>query len=127
MIKGCSLIINCKKIPDDRLFDDNYFFFYEEIDLCKRIKDLNENIYVFNKIKIKHGNAEALDGNSKLKYDDFLVDPNTQLKTITNFLNLEETNLDIFNEPVVIFEVQTGSILKETDIVRYKDIYGRVN
>ena len=71
IIKGCSLIINCKKIPDDRLFDDNYFFFYEEIDLCKRIKDLNENIYVFNKIKIKHGNAEALDGNSKLKYDDF--------------------------------------------------------
>ena len=34
---------------------------------------------------------------------------------------------NIFNEPVVIFEVQTGSILKETDIVRYKDIYGRVN
>ena len=23
------------------------------------------------KLKIKHGNAEALDGNSKLKYDDF--------------------------------------------------------
>ncbi len=71
IIKGCSLIINCKKIPDDKLFDDNYFFFYEEIDLCKRIKNHNENIYVFNKIKIKHGNAEALDGNSKLKYDDF--------------------------------------------------------
>jgi len=24
-------------------------------------------------------------------------------------------------------EVQIGSILKETDIIRYKDIYGRVN
>ena len=32
-----------------------------------------------------------------------------------------------FNKPVQIFEVQTGSILKESDIVRYKDIYGRVN
>ena len=31
------------------------------------------------------------------------------------------------NKPVQIFEVQTGSILKESDIVRYKDIYGRVN
>jgi len=30
-------------------------------------------------------------------------------------------------KPVKIMEVQTGSILKETDIVRYKDIYGRVN
>ena len=32
-----------------------------------------------------------------------------------------------FNKPVKIMEVQTGSILKETDIIRYKDIYGRVN
>jgi len=32
-----------------------------------------------------------------------------------------------FNKPVKIIEIQTGSILKETDIVRYKDIYGRVN
>ena len=32
-----------------------------------------------------------------------------------------------FNKPVIIAEVQTGPILKETDIVRYKDIYGRVN
>ena len=32
-----------------------------------------------------------------------------------------------FNRPVRIVEVQTGSILKESDIVRYKDIYGRVN
>ena len=34
---------------------------------------------------------------------------------------------NFFMQPVKIMEVQTGSILKETDIVRYKDIYGRVN
>ena len=32
-----------------------------------------------------------------------------------------------FKKPVKIMEVQTGSILKETDIVRYKDVYGRIN
>ena len=32
-----------------------------------------------------------------------------------------------FDNPVQIVEVQTGPILKETDIVRYKDIYGRAN
>ncbi len=31
------------------------------------------------------------------------------------------------NIPVKIIEAQIGSILKETDIVRYQDIYGRVN
>ena len=34
---------------------------------------------------------------------------------------------NFFNKPVRIIEVQTGPILKETDIIRYKDIYGRVN
>ena len=29
-------------------------------------------------------------------------------------------------KPVRIIEAQVGSILKETDIVRYKDVYGRV-
>ena len=33
---------------------------------------------------------------------------------------------NIYNKPVKIIEVQTGSILKESDIVRYKDIYNRV-
>ena len=28
---------------------------------------------------------------------------------------------------VKIMEAQIGSILKETDIVRYEDIYGRIN
>ena len=32
-----------------------------------------------------------------------------------------------FKKPVKIMEIQTGAILKETDIIRYKDIYGRVN
>ena len=32
-----------------------------------------------------------------------------------------------FTKSVEILEVQTGSILKETDIIRYKDIYGRAN
>ena len=32
-----------------------------------------------------------------------------------------------FKKTVKILEIQKGSILKETDIVRYQDIYGRVN
>ena len=34
---------------------------------------------------------------------------------------------NLFKKPVKIMEVQIGSILKETDIIRYKDIYGRAN
>ena len=31
-----------------------------------------------------------------------------------------------FKKPVKIIEVQIGAILRESDIVRYKDIYGRI-
>ena len=34
---------------------------------------------------------------------------------------------NIYNVPVKIIEIQIGPILKETDIIRFKDIYGRVN
>ena len=33
---------------------------------------------------------------------------------------------NIYKKPVKIVEAQLGNILKETDIVRYKDVYGRV-
>jgi len=33
---------------------------------------------------------------------------------------------NLYKKPVKIMEVQTGPILKESDIVRYKDVYGRI-
>ena len=60
--------------------------------------------------------------------------------TLNNKKITLKTNEDIFipkkaihrienssNKPVKIIEAQIGSILKETDIVRFKDIYGRIN
>jgi len=32
-----------------------------------------------------------------------------------------------YKSPLKIIEAQVGSILKETDIVRFQDIYGRIN
>ena len=51
------------------------------------------------------------------KQNDTIYIPKGSIHRIENF----------FKKPVKIMEVQIGSILKETDIVRYKDIYGRVN
>ncbi len=34
---------------------------------------------------------------------------------------------NFYKEPVKIMEAQVGSILKESDIIRYKDVYGRIN
>ena len=34
---------------------------------------------------------------------------------------------NLYKEPVKIIEIQTGKLLKESDILRYKDVYGRIN
>jgi hypothetical protein len=34
--------------------------------------------------------------------------------------------IEILIKPVKIIEAQVGSILKETDIIRYEDAYGRI-
>ena len=64
-------------------------------------------------------------GNPKitLNNDNFIKRPNEYifipLETIHRIQNLGK-------KPVKIIEAQVGSILKETDIVRYQDVYGRV-
>tara|TARA_Y100000590_G_scaffold368617_1_gene429379 strand:+ start:4336 stop:5541 length:1206 start_codon:yes stop_codon:yes gene_type:complete len=51
------------------------------------------------------------------KIDDNIFVPKGAIHRIENH----------FKKPVKIMEIQTGDILKETDITRYKDVYGRVN
>ena len=71
LIKGCSLVVNLSKFNSKDVFDNNYFFFFEEIDLCRRIKKNKENIYVFNQIIIEHKSAQGLDEKLDYKYSNF--------------------------------------------------------
>ncbi len=71
LVKGCSLLVNLKKFKNKKVFDDNFFFFFEEIDLCRKIKENNEKIYVFNQIKIEHKNAQSLSEIYNKSYDNF--------------------------------------------------------
>ena len=71
LVKGCSLIVNLKKFTNNEVFDDNYFFFFEEMDLCRQVKKKGENIFVLNNIKIEHKSAQSLDMNLDVKYHNF--------------------------------------------------------
>jgi len=71
LVKGCSLIVNLKKFVNKDVFDNNYFFFFEEMDLCRKVIKNNENIYLLNQIKIEHKSAQSLDENLNIKYHNF--------------------------------------------------------
>lgn len=53
-VKGFAMLLNLSKINFDKVFDENFFLFLEEIDLCKRIKDIGGKIYIACKAKVHH-------------------------------------------------------------------------
>jgi len=53
-VKGFAMLINLKKVTFDKIFDENFFLFLEEIDLCRRIKNDGGKIYVIHKSKVQH-------------------------------------------------------------------------
>jgi GT2 family glycosyltransferase len=53
-VKGFAMLINLKKVTFDKIFDENFFLFLEEIDLCRRIKNNGGKIYVIHKSKVQH-------------------------------------------------------------------------
>ena len=53
-VKGFAMLLNLSKINFDKVFDENFFLFLEEIDLCKRVKDIGGKIYIACKAKIHH-------------------------------------------------------------------------
>ena len=53
-VKGFAMLINLKKVTFDKIFDENFFLFLEEIDLCKRIKNEGKKIFIIQKSKVRH-------------------------------------------------------------------------
>ena len=66
-VDGYAMVLNLKKInqiqsfENSNYFDENFFLYLENDDLCKRIIDNNENIFVIPNSKIKHLGAKAVD------------------------------------------------------------------
>ena len=58
-VKGFAMLINLKSINFEKIFDENFFLFLEEIDLCKRIKNNGGKIFVVEKSMIQHLGKQA--------------------------------------------------------------------
>ena len=65
-IDGFSMLINLKKFRDRNLFDENYFLYLENDDLCLRIKKNKEKIYIIKTSLINH--IGGISKNEDLEY-----------------------------------------------------------
>ena len=53
-VKGFAMFLNLEQFKDIGFFDDNFFIYLEEIDLCKRLKKNKKKIFVDPNILIYH-------------------------------------------------------------------------
>jgi N-acetylglucosaminyl-diphospho-decaprenol L-rhamnosyltransferase len=60
-IKGYAMFLNLSKFSNIGYFDENFFLYLEEIDLCKRVKQINEKIYVDPNIQVLHLGGASVD------------------------------------------------------------------
>ena len=64
-LKGFAIFLNLSKFNQD-YFDENFFLFFEEIDLCTRVKKNKGKIYLDKQIYIKHDGASSVNKENKL-------------------------------------------------------------
>jgi len=53
-VVGCSVLLDTNKINLSKLFDENIFLYFEEIDLCRQIKLKGGNVFTSSKLIVKH-------------------------------------------------------------------------
>ena len=53
-VTGCMMLINLKKFNTRKVFDENFFLYFEEFDLCKRIELIKGNVFSAKDLLIDH-------------------------------------------------------------------------
>ncbi|MDC0472361.1 glycosyltransferase family 2 protein [Pelagibacteraceae bacterium] len=60
-VKGFAMFFNMSQFEKIGFFDEKFFIYLEEIDLCRRVKNINKNIILDPSIKIKHAGGTSHD------------------------------------------------------------------
>ena len=53
-VKGFAMFLNMKNLKKINFFDENFFLYFEEIDLCKRLQNNNIKIFIDPSIEVSH-------------------------------------------------------------------------
>jgi len=67
-LKGFAIFFNMEKFKDN-FFDENYFLYFEEIDLCKKVKNNKGKIFLDYNIRIRHEGASSVNQNFKAELE----------------------------------------------------------
>ena len=96
--KGCALLISVKHFENIGKFDEKYFLFWEEIDLCRKSRSKKTSVIITPKSKAHHNQGRS----SKSNIQNFL------LKTFHNEYS-----------PLIYFNVQKFTTHHFQKIIKY--------
>jgi len=69
-IRGFSMVINLNKFKKRNIFDENYFLYFEEIDLCKYVQKKDGNIFFLKTLKVNHLGYKSSTSTKSLKTEN---------------------------------------------------------
>ena len=58
-VKGFAMFLNLKEFKEIGFFDENFFIYFEEIDLCRRLLKKGKKIFLDTSIKINHAGGTS--------------------------------------------------------------------
>ena len=96
--KGCALLISAKQFKNVGKFDERYFLFWEEIDLCRKFRLNKTCVIITPKSKAQHKQGKS----SKSNFQNFLI------KTFHNEYS-----------PLIYFNVQKFEYFHFKKILKY--------
>ncbi len=68
-VKGFAMFLNLDEFKDIGFFDDNFFIYLEETDLCKRLRKKNKKIFIDPNIIIHHQGGSSHDEKYNFKME----------------------------------------------------------
>ena len=67
-LKGFAIFLNIEKFNND-FFDENFFLYFEEIDLCKKVKKKGGQIYLDKNIIVDHEGGSSVKRENELELE----------------------------------------------------------
>ena len=105
-IKGFAIFFNMLKFNKE-YFDENYFLFFEEIDLCKKVKKNKGKIYLNRKIIINHEGASSVS-----KRNEFELEKNRNWHWMWSTFYYQKKYKGFFVALIIIFPKLFSAIFK---------------
>ena len=105
-LKGFAIFFNMSKF-NDKYFDENFFLFFEEIDLCRRVKNNNGKIYLDKRILVSH-----LGGSSVNTKKSFELEKNRNWHWMWSTFYYHKKYNGFFKALILVFPKLLSAVIK---------------